>query len=124
MVVFKHEHTAFFDCDDTLIMWDENHSQPFEGCVAVTCPHDGKTSYHRPHKRHISFLKKQAAKGMGVVVWSAAGVGWAKAVVEALGLQDLNILVVSKPTKCIDDLKDPGDILPKIMYLNEEGYSS
>ena len=101
MRVYKYEHTIHFDVDDTVIMWDENHTQPFEGAVHVKCPHDGTISYHRPHKRHVRFLRKQMAKGMGVVLWSAAGVGWAEAAAKALELEDLDILVMSKPTKCV-----------------------
>lgn len=124
MIVFNHEHTIHFDCDDTLVCWGENHTQPFEGSVSVICPHDGNISYLRPHKRHIRFLKKQVAKGVGVVIWSAAGVGWAKAVTEALELDKLEILVIAKPDKVVDDLPLAKDILPTVIFLNEEGYSA
>ena len=84
MTVFNYENTVYFDIDNTLLMWDENHTQPFDGAVSVVCPHDNRISYHRPHKRHIRFLRKQVAKGMGVVLWSAAGCGWASAAAKAL----------------------------------------
>lgn len=124
MKVARSEHTICFDCDDTLIMWDQNHTQPFEGAVAVTCPHDGQVTYHRPHERHIGFLKKQYAKGYTVVVWSAGGVGWANAIVEALELQDHVDFVMSKPQKWVDDLSNPGDVLGTHIYLSENGHST
>lgn len=119
----RSEHSVFFDVDDTLIMWDENYTQPFEGAVEVTCPHDGQVSFHRPHLRHIEFLKKQHAKGYSIVVWSAGGVGWANAAVEALELVDYVDFVTSKPQKWVDDLLTPGEVLGSRMYLDEEGYS-
>lgn len=124
MKSYDYENPTYFDVDDTIIFWDENHTQPFEGSVSVTCPHDGTVSYHRIHKRHVRFLKKQLAKGNGVVVWSAQGVSWAKEVVKALGLDELDLLVISKPNRCVDDLPDARQILPKIIYLHEDKYSS
>lgn len=124
MKVAKSEHTICFDVDDTLIMWDENHTQPFEGCVAVVCPYDGNTSYHRPHKRHIGFLKKQHAKGYTVVVWSAGGSEWAKAVTLALGLEEFVDFVMAKPQKYVDDLPNASDVLGVRIYLSEEGHST
>lgn len=124
MYVVKSEHVIVCDVDDTLIHWDQNHTQPFEGAVQVTCPHDGQISFHRPHKRHIGFIKKQKAKGYTIVVWSAAGTGWARAVVEALELQEYVDVVMSKPVKWIDDLIDPAQVLGSHIYLNEdEGHS-
>jgi hydroxymethylpyrimidine pyrophosphatase-like HAD family hydrolase len=121
---YDFEHVIYFDVDDTLIHWDENYTQPVDGGVEITCPHDGQISHHRVHERHVRFLRKQVAKGRGVVVWSAGGVGWAKAVVEALGLSELNIMVLSKPDKAVDDLPDARDIIPNVIYLSEDKYSS
>ena len=120
----KSEHTIAFDVDDTLIMWEENYTQPFHGAVAVTCPHDGAVTYHKPHKRHIGFLKKQYAKGYTVIVWSNSGVGWANAVIEALGIADYVDIVVSKPNKWVDDLSNPASVLGTHIYLGEDGYST
>lgn len=124
MRVYEYEHTIHFDVDDTLIMWDDDFRTPTEISVKVVCPHTQEVSYHRPHERHLRFLKKQLAKGVGVVIWSAGGFAWAKAAAEALELQDLDILVISKPQKCIDDLSNASDILPVILYLDEKGHSS
>ena len=124
MKIAKSEMVITFDVDDTLIMWDENHTKPFEGAVAVECPWDGSTSYHRPHERHVRFLKKQYAKGMTVVVWSAAGTKWAEAVVRTLRIQDHVDFVMSKPVKWVDDLHHASDVLGTRIYLSEDGHSS
>lgn len=126
MLVAPSEQTIFFDVDDTLIMWDDLcRKGPDERGerIKVVCPHDGMVTYHRPHHRHIGFLKKQKAKGYTVVVWSFSGTGWAAEVVRSLGLEDYVDFVTSKPTKWVDDLKDPNLALGTHVYLSEEGYS-
>lgn len=123
MHVASSERVIAFDCDDTLIFWDENYTQPFDGAVKIVCPHDGEITYHRPHQRHINFLKKQKARGYSVKVWSSAGTKWAEAVVLALNLENYVDQVSSKPEKYVDDLPDAKDVLGIHIYLNEEGYS-
>lgn len=124
MHIAQSENVITFDVDDTLIMWDENHTQPFEGAVKVECPWDNSVTYHRPHSRHIRFLKKQFEKGMTVVVWSAAGTKWAEAVVRALRIQDHVHFVMAKPIKWVDDLHQAADVLGVRIYLSEDGHSS
>lgn len=123
MKVARSEQVITFDVDDTLIMWDMNHVQPFDGAVSVKCPWDNSITYHRPHQRHIDFLKKQHAKGMTVVVWSAGGTKWAEAVVKALELENHVNFVMSKPQKWVDDLPKAEDVLGVRIYLSEEGFS-
>lgn len=123
MQVARSEHTICYDCDDTLIVWVEDSHTPFEGSVKVVCPHDGEVTYHRPHKRHISFLKKQYIKGYTVIVWSSSGVGWANAVVKALELEKYVDFVMSKPQKWVDDERDPSKVLGSHIYLDEKGFS-
>lgn len=123
MIVANSEQVICYDVDDTLIMWDENWRQPFDGCVEVVCPWDNSISFHRPHLRHIDFLKKQKAKGMTVVVWSAGGTKWAEAVVKALDIEKHVDFVMSKPQKWVDDLHKAEEVLGVRIYLNEEGFS-
>ena len=124
MFVASSEHIITFDCDDTLIMWDEDFTIYKKGDVEIECPHDGHVTYHRPHKRHIGFLKKQKAKGYTVVVWSAGGTAWAEAVVKALNIQEYVDIVMSKPIKWVDDLTDPAQVLGTHVYLSEDGHST
>jgi predicted phosphatase len=102
--VARSDNTIAYDVDDTLIMWDKNYLKPFKGAIEMTCPYDGAVTYHRPHKRHIDFLKKQHAKGYTILVWSAAGAKWAEAAVKALELEDHVDMIMSKPQKWVDDL--------------------
>ena len=124
MKVARSEHTICYDVDDTLIMWDDNYTKPFKDCVAITCPYDGTTTYHRIHKRHVGFLKKQHAKGYTVVVWSSSGAAWAETVVKALGLEKYVDFVMSKPQKWVDDLSNPAEVLGIHIYLDEKGHST
>lgn len=123
MQVAPSEITIFFDVDDTLIMWDENCTQPFDGSIRMVCPHDGMVTFHRVHERHVGFLKKQKAKGYSVIVWSASGTAWAEAVVKKLGLEDYVDFVMSKPIKWVDDLPNPEHLVGRHIYLDPEGHS-
>ena len=123
MHVANSEQIICFDVDDTLILWDENHNQPFDGCISIKCPHSESMSFHRPHKRHIEFLKRQHAKGYSVVVWSSGGTAWAKDIVESLGLEKYVDIVMSKPIKWVDDLSNPAEVLGIHVYLDEKGFS-
>lgn len=123
MKVARSEHTICFDVDDTLIMWDSNFNMPEEGDVEIQCPWDGQISFHRPHTRHIEFLKKQYTKGYTVIVWSAGGAKWAETVVKTLGIEDYVDYVMSKPQKWVDDLIQADQVLGTHIYLSEEGFS-
>jgi hypothetical protein len=103
-VYFAHERPVNFDVDDTLVMWDDKFHEPGPGKVAIVDPFDGTTVYLTPHEKHIQKLKGYARCGWFVVVWSAGLGPWAKAVVEALGLQEHVDLIMSKPLVCFDDL--------------------
>lgn len=123
MKVARSEMTITFDVDDTLIFWDNRLNKPHNGSLSIVCPHDNRKTFHRVHKRHVDFLKKQHAKGYTVIVWSASGTGWAEAVVNALGISDYVDFVMSKPHKWVDDIIDPSQVLGTHIYLDEAGYS-
>ena len=102
MIQLKGDNMAFFDVDDTLIMWEypaERESEAIEVCI------EGTLFYGKgvPHKRHIEMIKRHKAWGNGVVVWSRSGSEWANAVVKALGLENHVDLVMSKPYYYYDD---------------------
>lgn len=102
MRVIEIESTIFIDCDDTLVMWDKTS---FDGreIVRVKNPHYGDESVLGIHRGHIKILKDRKARGSFIVVWSAGGYAWAKAVVEALKLEQYVDLVMTKPHAYIDD---------------------
>lgn len=116
MIEFENEYVVACDVDDTLVMWEDNFNQPHEGAIEFIDPYDGSKNYLKPHMKHVNLLKKYKGRGMCVMVWSAAGVKWAKAVVNTLGLQDYVDLVITKPSKYIDDL-DASQILGNRIYL-------
>lgn len=117
MLVFETENSIAFDVDDTLIMWDCSET-PAVDTMMIKCPYDGSSRQFRPHKEHITFLKKCFGRDIKVIVWSSGGYLWAKTVVEALGLQDCVDLIMTKPNKLVDDLPS-AEIFPTRIYLHE-----
>jgi FMN phosphatase YigB (HAD superfamily) len=105
LIVLQNKNSIFFDCDDTLVMWDNKHKNFDESnCVVVTDPIIGFCEALVPHDEHIRILKEYKRDGKTIVVWSAGGWEWAKAVVEALWLEDFVDAVMEKPMAYVDDL--------------------
>lgn len=93
-IVLDERPSAWFDVDDTLVSW-----RPVKGMDAVTIMEANVT----PNIFHINQLKEHAKRGHRIVVWSAGGVEWATAVVDALELGDFVDIVSAKPTWIYDD---------------------
>lgn len=93
--------TAYFDVDDTLIMWDvpKDYNGP---TVEVKCR--GQKEIVVPHWVNVAHLIKFAKRGYAIIVWSAGGSDWAEAAVKALKLEKFVVVVTSKPTYYFDDL--------------------
>lgn len=123
MKVAPSEMSIFFDVDDTLIMWDDKCHIGGDEYTSLTCPHDGRITFHKVHYRHIEFLKKQKAKGYTVVVWSASGTKWAEMVVKELNLETYVDFVTSKPLKWVDDMPNPKHLVGSHIYLDINGHS-
>lgn len=119
MISFDNEFVTAFDIDDTLVMWEGNFNQPAPDRIEIIDPYDGAKVFLKPHKKHAAFMKKCKGRGMCVMVWSAGGVQWAKAVINALGLADYVDLVITKPSKYVDDLP-ASEILGSRIYLKNE----
>ena len=124
MKVNRNETVVCYDVDDTLVIWSGNHHQPhtdeFSGkeAVAFKDPYDNSVNYLIPHQRHIELLKKHAGRGYHVIVWSAAGYGWAESVVKTLGLEKYVDQILTKPSKYVDDLQ-ASEILGSRIYLKD-----
>lgn len=117
MVVIDGRCSVFFDCDDTLVLW--NVDLPDVPKVAVPTVvskmhlnemeevHEVPSyiEYLTPHVKHIEKLKELKGKGCTVVVWSQGGSDWAHAVVKALQLEEFVDLVIEKPIIYYDDLQ-------------------
>jgi FMN phosphatase YigB (HAD superfamily) len=107
MYIFESTKFVAFDCDDTLVMWDRDmmFDESAKGVIEFKDPYQKDISYLlKPHKKHIQKLKGYKNSGWTVMVWSAGGWGWAKTVVETLGLEKHVDIVMSKPRYCYDDL--------------------
>lgn len=104
MQVYNTDQVVTIDVDDTLVMWSDKYAQPHEGAVEFKDPYDGSTNYLVPHEKHISLLKKYRGRGFTVVVWSAGGVQWAESVVKTLELEQYIDIVLTKPSRYVDDL--------------------
>ncbi len=114
--VIVSENIITFDVDDTLVMWDDPY-RPADDKLEFTSV-SGTTYYLKPHAKHIELLKDHFNRGYFVIVWSAGGYEWANDVLTTLNLNAYRHLVMSKPTKYVDDL--PGnEILGTRIYLNE-----
>lgn len=115
--IFLQDKIVAFDCDDTLVMWDEKGKdyEPADGKVKISDPYyqpsgpysSGRGTpfiYLTPHKKHIQKLKGYAKSGWFVIIWSAGGGPWARNVADALGLREYADLIISKPSVCFDDM--------------------
>lgn len=124
---FKTEHlelpdgpTVAFDVDDTLIMWNapEDHEGEVE-MLEIDC--EGVKSYRAVNKHTVNLLKKFYESGHIVVVWSASGVRWVRAVCKALCIDDYVHLKMSKLSYFVDDKADPSRWMGKHGYIDING---
>lgn len=99
--VFENDTPVYFDVDNTLVMHGDEAN---EKVVKFVDPYTGFIHKLVPNKSHIGMLKRCKGRGRGIVVWSHAGVGWAKSVVDTLGLQDYVDLIITKPEVYCDDV--------------------
>lgn len=106
MLVLPKHSAAYFDIDDTLVLWGKPKDVPHDQLVFVQEPGPrGERVALVPHLSHIAQLKKFKESGnWHVVVWSQGGGDWAYAVIEALGLQNYVDVCMSKPTIYYDDI--------------------
>lgn len=105
MKIIENENAVFFDVDDTLLMWDNKHKNEDQSNTVTVTDYSGFTVNLVPHDRHIQYLKDSKIKNQNtIVVWSAGGWQWAKACVEALGLEEYVDAVMAKPERYVDDL--------------------
>lgn len=102
MVTFENDNVVFFDCDETLVLWNIPIDTPNDDIIQILT--DGFYSTVIVHKEHVKLLKQFKARGHKVIVWSQGGFNWARAVVKSLGLEEFVDLVICKPKWYVDDL--------------------
>jgi len=116
----KSQPTAFFDCDDTLVMWNLPDVTALEDkVISIYC--DGNKSEVHVNQKNVDLLIKLSQRGHSIVVWSAGGSNWAEAVVRDLHLEDFVDVVTSKPSYYIDDVKDSSSWMGKYSYFDIDG---
>ena len=101
MNLLGNELNVFCDCDETLILHTYEECHP---PVDIMCPYENVILRFGIHAPHVKLLKDRKQRGSTIFVWSAGGHAWAKAVSEALGLEDVVDHYLSKPFMAIDDL--------------------
>lgn len=106
-----------FDVDQTLVVWGDSPYMPGPGLVEFN--NNGTPVFLAPHPFHVWLLKNHAARGYGVLVWSAAGFDWAKEVVSVLGLTNYVNIIMPKLNKFVDDLP-AHEILGEHLYFHNE----
>lgn len=131
MIVMPTDFSAWFDVDETLILWSPTEEQLEKEGIVIECPGGAvivdqevvnESSWKVkvvPHKIHIEQLIKHKLRNQQIIVWSAGGYRWAETVVRALQLEQYVDLVISKPTWAYDDL-DPQDYMPKSTWMEDK----
>lgn len=131
MIVMPTDFSAWFDVDETLILWSPTEEQLEKEGIVIECPGGAvivdqevvnESSWKVkvvPHKIHIEQLIKHKLRNQQITVWSAGGYRWAETVVRALQLEQYVDLVISKPTWAYDDL-DPQDYMPKSTWMEDK----
>lgn len=116
MITIGFDNVAYFDVDDTLIMYG-----PFDPArsMEIKIAEDRPSVWVTPNETHIDQIKRHKAWGNGVVVWSKSGHEWAMTVVKALDLESYVDVVMAKPTYFYDD-KHCCQILGEHRYLKDK----
>jgi|CXWL01.1.fsa_nt_gi FMN phosphatase YigB (HAD superfamily) len=112
------ETTVAFDIDDTLVIWSEEMDKSGPDFMEFKCPYTNESLFLKPHKSHINLLKKYKARNFGVMIWSAGGAPWAQEVINKLGLNEYVDLILTKPSRYVDDL-DVASWIGNRVYIKE-----
>jgi len=116
-VITLRTNAAYFDVDDTLVMWNQAPDHP----EAIDMDCFGFRERLVPHKGHIQSLKEHKFRGHTIVVWSAGGAEWAEAIVKCLGLEEYVDVIIGKPDWFYDDLRSD-QFMPENIRVYRETY--
>lgn len=92
--------TLYVDVDDTLAMGDLSEYD-FKERLIINYVNGPITVV--PNQKNVNLLTLFYKLGYTVIVWSKTGADWAKAVTEALEIQDMVAAYLTKPTFILDD---------------------
>lgn len=117
MKVLNRNDITVFDVDQTLVMYKNYRSA---GPNKIAFDYGDETIYLTPHKFHVMFLKHCYKRGDYVIVWSKNSAMWAEQVIKKLKLQKYVHMIMSKPTRHVDDKENINEIVGDRIYLNDE----
>jgi predicted phosphatase len=112
--VIKSNNITVFDIDDTLLMHIDRRVRTKD---KIEIEYGDEKIYLTPHKFHVTFLKHCHKRGDFVVIWSKNGHQYAEQVVKKLNLSKYVHLIMSKPSRHVDDKKDLSSIVGDCIYL-------
>ena len=116
----KSNNVTCFDCDDTLVIWPKDFRVDREDRISFM--YGNEQVFLEEHSYHTTFLKHCHNRGDMVIVWSANGYAWAQNVVETLGLGPYVSVVMSKPTRHVDDKESATSIAGSRVFIPHEIY--
>ncbi len=116
-MILEKEHLVMVDIDFTLLLWlSEENAKNVGYDVKIECPYDGTTKYFDIHWPNLKVLRNKHSRGDTIILWSANGYKWATAARDALKLQSVVTLCMSKPQSFIDD-KLPAEFMGERIWL-------
>lgn len=117
MTVFEYENTLMVDVDETLIT-KVDPSNMNGGFFPLAYGED--MWFFKQCPDNIALMKHhKVTRGFGIIVWSANGKEWAEKVVKHLKLEQYVDMIMTKPTKYLDD-KDVNEWMPSRIWLGVE----
>lgn len=120
MIKLNQESIVLVDVDQTLVVWNKGYKKPGKNKIKFIDPYTKDILYLTPHNVHIRLIKQYKGRGFGIIVASMAGVRWCESVVKTLKLEKYVDLIMSKPTRHVDDKDDKKDIIGSRVYLNND----
>lgn len=100
MIKISDKRTAYFDVDETLIMWNADVNDK----ASVLVDSDDGCLVTYAHNEHIELMKNLKAIGWNIVVWSQGGPDHAERAIKALKLEKYVDIVMPKPEIIVDDI--------------------
>lgn len=116
MKLIENNNITTFDIDSTLLLYKDIRVKTKN---KVELMYGGEVIYLTVHKMHVMFLKHCKERGDFVILWSKNGWQWAQHVANVLELNDHVDLIMSKPTRHVDDKKDLSSIVGDGIWIED-----
>ena len=115
-MLIQNERIIPCDIDDTLVMTSLGSPTYGKKGIKVKDPLSDSYFYLIPNTAMIRLIKEEMSRGAFIIFWSRGGYQWAANVVQALGIDTKNALIMTKPLVYFDD-KDVSEWLKDRVYL-------